>query len=205
MSRLLYIFLDTLCGLIVLLPLLVILQKKYFSDMSRRSKVLTALFACFLTAAFVATGIPSLRSLLLGYGMDFGINIIPLTDSFHNIKQFVLNVLLFFPLGLLLPLIWSRFKNFGVTALYGFLLSLFIECSQLFTLRSSDIDDLIANTLGAVLGYFIAKIFVLKTLPDDFPRGGWFPKEPYIITLITFGVMFLIQPFISSFLWELFI
>lgn len=205
MSRLLYIFIDTLCGLIVLLPLLVIIGKKYVPAMSNRSRALTVLFVCFLTAAFVATGLPSLRSIILGYGMDPGINVLPLAAAFHNLSQFALNILLFFPLGLLLPLLWPRFRSFGVTVLYGFLLSLFIEVSQIFTYRATDIDDLIANTFGVILGYFMAKIFVLKIFPGDFPRGRWFPKEAYIITLITFGVMFLIQPFISSFLWELFI
>lgn len=37
----------------------------------------------------------------------------------------------------------------------GFLISLFIESIQLTLDRSSDIDDLILNTLGAIIGYGI--------------------------------------------------
>ena len=45
---------------------------------------------------------------------------------------------------------WRRFSR-AVLAGAGF--SLLIECSQLLTNRACDIDDLIANTLGAALGY----------------------------------------------------
>mgnify|MGYP000320300661 CR=1 FL=1 len=37
----------------------------------------------------------------------------------------------------------------------GFAVSLLIECSQIFNGRATDIDDLIANTSGACLGYVI--------------------------------------------------
>ena len=35
-----------------------------------------------------------------------------------------------------------------------------IEITQLFNYRATDIDDLPANTLGVLVGYFIWKIFV---------------------------------------------
>jgi len=65
------------------------------------------------------------------------------------------------PLGFLLPLIWSDFRSIKKVALVGFCLSLTIEVTQLFTYwRLSCTDDLIANTLGAVLGCLIFKVFV---------------------------------------------
>ena len=39
----------------------------------------------------------------------------------------------------------------------GFLISLSIELTQLFLKRTTDIDDLILNTLGVIIGLLISK------------------------------------------------
>ena len=49
--------------------------------------------------------------------------------------------------------------------LIGFLISLFIEISQLFLSRGTDIDDLILNTLGTGFGLLLYKL--LKRLIKD--------------------------------------
>lgn len=64
------------------------------------------------------------------------------------------NVIGFLPLGFILPVISYRFRNGWLTGLIGFSLSLFVECAQLvFKVGCFDVDDLMLNTLGAVLGY----------------------------------------------------
>ncbi len=63
------------------------------------------------------------------------------------------NIIIFIPFGWLLPLV-SPFE--GQTPVYGFILSLLIETTQyIFAMGFSDIDDLILNTLGAFIGYWI--------------------------------------------------
>ena len=65
------------------------------------------------------------------------------------------NVVAFVPFGLLEGLILGR-KNFLRTSLDGFLLSFIVEVFQLlFMVGSYDVDDLILNTAGAMLGYII--------------------------------------------------
>lgn len=66
------------------------------------------------------------------------------------------NVIAFVPFGLFLPImINNRFGYFGMTLL-SFDMSLFIELLQLATkVGSFDVDDLILNTLGGLIGYFI--------------------------------------------------
>ena len=71
------------------------------------------------------------------------------------------NVLAFMPFGFLLPLIWKNFRNAKKVVLMGFLMSLAIEICQLFNLRATDIDDLMMNTLGALVGYCCWKVFSL--------------------------------------------
>ncbi len=73
--------------------------------------------------------------------------------EFNRIKGigFVENMILFVPAGALLLLSFSCRARFGYA--FGFLLSLGIETLQFISHRGiADIDDLIANTLGAALG-----------------------------------------------------
>lgn len=70
------------------------------------------------------------------------------------------NILGFIPMGIFLPSLFSKCKRAWVAILYGFELSLFIECLQLlFKVGSFDVDDIILNTLGVALGYFLFWLF----------------------------------------------
>lgn len=64
------------------------------------------------------------------------------------------NVLLYVPLGLLLPWVWKTSDWRRVTAA-GLAASLVTELVQPVVGRSFDVDDLIANTLGALIGYLL--------------------------------------------------
>lgn len=70
------------------------------------------------------------------------------------------NVVAFMPLGFLLPLIADkRLKFFSVTFI-SFGLSLGIELAQLITrLGCCDVDDLVLNTIGGMMGYGCYVIF----------------------------------------------
>ena len=69
------------------------------------------------------------------------------------------NVLLFIPAGLLLPRIWYRFRTFWKYLLCCLLSVGLIEAIQLFSLRGSlDVDDLILNLSGMLLGYIAYRI-----------------------------------------------
>ena len=72
-----------------------------------------------------------------------------------EIKTHILNVIMFMPLGFLLPCIWSVFRSVWKSGCTGFFMSLAIETSQLFCYRVTDKNDLITNTVGTVVGYII--------------------------------------------------
>jgi len=75
--------------------------------------------------------------------------------SVKNWANILLNVALFTPLGVLLPLLWKKFRKWYVTIPIGFGTSLAIELVQLAISRGiCDVDDFFANTLGAVIGFF---------------------------------------------------
>lgn len=84
------------------------------------------------------------------------INLLPFQSE--GIITYVLNIIMFLPLGFLIPLIWKRYRNPLKIFMIGFGFSLSIELCQLFNRRNTDIDDLMMNTLGAVIGYFIWKL-----------------------------------------------
>lgn len=96
------------------------------------------------------------------------VNLMPLTGLDDPIG-IVLNVALFVPMGLLLPLL-LRTPSAARVVTTGLLVSLAIELTQLLTDitistgRVADVDDLLANTAGTVLGYAVF------TMASTFPR-----------------------------------
>ena len=65
------------------------------------------------------------------------------------------NLALFIPLGLLLPLLYEKMDKIWKIAFFGFCLSVAIELWQLVLPRASDVDDVILNTIGALVGFLI--------------------------------------------------
>lgn len=88
----------------------------------------------------------------------------------NNINYFIINflgnIIMFIPIGLIIPILFKTSDL--IIILSGFCFSLFIEISQLFLIRGTDIDDLIFNTLGVILGLVIFKI--LKKFKIDFNK-----------------------------------
>jgi glycopeptide antibiotics resistance protein len=70
------------------------------------------------------------------------------------------NIAGFIPLGVLLPLLIAGLRKGWKVVLLTFLLSLAFETAQLITgLGVFDVDDLMLNTLGGLLGYSIFVVF----------------------------------------------
>ena len=66
------------------------------------------------------------------------------------------NIVGFIPLGILVPILFRRFNTPRKLIGLGFVLSLFFEIVQLLTvLGNFDVDDLMLNTFGASIGFFI--------------------------------------------------
>lgn len=66
------------------------------------------------------------------------------------------NVIAFMPFGFLLPLVTRHKTNWFATTIFAFAFSLFAETVQLtLKLGSFDVDDLLLNTAGGLLGYLV--------------------------------------------------
>lgn len=118
----------------------------------------------------IALSVVTLLALtLLGSATGTGVpNLIPgwtvsqqLTNPRHplGVGNVVGNVAMFVPLGWLLALVIRR-RRILIAAIVGFGLSALIEVVQWFTGRISDIDDLILNGSGAVLGACVAMLIL---------------------------------------------
>lgn len=76
----------------------------------------------------------------------------------YTALEFLANIALFIPFGLLLALAWSRLKTWHLAVL-GLLTSGLIEFVQFFLpTRFPTISDLVANTAGAVIGCLFVRI-----------------------------------------------
>ncbi|MCB7302574.1 VanZ family protein [Bariatricus massiliensis] len=82
------------------------------------------------------------------------------------------NVLIFMPFGFFMPMA-SRYRSFFLTLFYSFGLSLLVETFQLFTkVGSFDVDDLLLNTIGGVIGYIFFVICNTIRRWHDANRAG---------------------------------
>ncbi|GAA1312409.1 VanZ family protein [Saccharothrix xinjiangensis] len=89
------------------------------------------------------------------------VNPVPLLTA--DAPSFALNVVMLVPFGVLLPLVTSRAVSAGRAAVVSLAFSGAIEVVQLLIYvvagsgRSVDVNDLVANTLGGVLGYLLVR------------------------------------------------
>ena len=117
------------------------------------------IFLYYVYLVLETTGIGTIWEIGLYPGMKLQeeINLIPFRDGIS--LSMILNVVMFMPLGFLLPLLWKEYQSLVRTAIIGFCFSCGIEFCQLFNRRVSDVDDLLMNTLGAILGWLIWIVF----------------------------------------------
>jgi len=73
--------------------------------------------------------------------------------------QVIGNLVMLLPLGIYIPLLFPKLSGFFRVFIICLLVSISIELMQLITsVRSTDIDDVILNTSGSVVGYLIYRL-----------------------------------------------
>ena len=120
-----------------------------------------------------------------------GTNLIPFKEilrydltSIAFLKQVIGNILLFVPLGYFVSHYCKLRSVIGIT-IVSLLSSATIEITQHFIGRSVDIDDVILNVLGGIVGYLLYKITrnIEEKLPRIF-RKKWFYNLISILLVI---------------------
>ena len=166
-------------------------------------QLVTYIFGFYLIDVLVMTGIGKLGEFSLEWAW-------PPFESWSQSGRLssrflepFLNVVLFFPLGFFLPLLYRFNRSFFTTLLTGFLFSLSIECLQMFSRGISDVSDLFCNTLGTALGFFFFQLLARKINFRPFlalRKQG--KQEEALLFTSCVVVMITIQPWLISTLFN---
>lgn len=199
--------------------LLVFQSRKASYKLTLKHFVIVYIFIYYLTGVLSFTGIFTIFDTIVhnSFGIITSrglhipsdeINLVPFRWITEGIRPYIENIFLFVPLGFLLPFIWKKYEVFWRTTLFSFSFSLFIECFQLFNIRRiTDIDDLMMNTLGALIGWMLFRLLterlpglqqmvcIQSDLIKEFPF--LIREEACFYVVIAFmGMFFVYDPFI---------
>lgn len=197
MFRIILAAMDVIPAAVVLVPVFLLLYVTVYKRDLKKS-VLSCVFSLYLAAVFSLVGIPNITYVRF----EINLNLIPFLGLIDDFKNSILNVLLFVPLGWMLPVLWKKYRKRRETALFGLGMSLVIELLQMFTFRATDINDLIMNGIGTYLGFLLADALIRKYPVIRDAVNEEKTKELYGVWAITFGVMFFLHPFLSSAIWD---
>ena len=131
-----------------------------------------------------------------------GTNLVPFKEIFRYeitsesfLKQVVGNILLFVPLGYFVTYYCNIKSIVGITII-SLLSSTTIEIVQRFIGRSVDIDDVILNVFGGIIGYLLFK--GLNKLEQKLPRGL---RKKWFYNLLSMIIIVLISMYLTKTLW----
>lgn len=163
------------------LPILLIIEViRYKKSKAQETKFLNyreigiILFSLYIISLVAVTQFP-FRTTIKNY---MAVNIVPVFNTIKDMSHvhsgmesfmvrfwiinIVGNLVLLMPLAIFVPMLFKKFRSMKKTIILCFLVSVSIEFLQFLSMfcgnrRSVDIDDVILNTLGVVLGFFIFK------------------------------------------------
>lgn len=181
---------ETEAASMILIPILFLYQIFIFHNIKKTAAYI--IFSLYLTAMCFLVGFPSVTGIKIGWSYNF----IPFYGMLNDITNSYLNVLLFIPLGIFVPCLWPEYRIMMKTVGLGLMTSLGIEILQIFTFRATDINDVITNVAGTMIGYLIGRLIIKR-----FPQLNWLgckERELYLLYATVVVVMFFSQPFIQS-------
>jgi glycopeptide antibiotics resistance protein len=141
---------------ILYIPVFFVLKKKGIGILRQLSYVglfWSAFLIIFATILFQI----STSNLFNPDGATFRLDLMPFTWTegrwARMASEVIPNILMFIPFGFFLPVVWGRAKKWYVTIGIALLFSVCVETIQFFIGRAADIDDVMLNTLGGIIGY----------------------------------------------------
>ena len=186
---------EILMSMFLLIPVFSVLHKTRFHNIMKT--ILYFVFATYLAAVYLFVGMPTLQFMRF----ELSLTLTPFLPMIADFKNTILNIILFIPLGIMLPFLWKKYDTLRETLFFGFLMSLAIELLQILTYRATDINDLIANTIGAVLGYFVFRI--ISCIIPSITKFASRKNEITIVMLSVFAVMFFLQPYLATLYYKI--
>ena len=188
MDKIIYFITSMIPYSLLFSPIYIIIRIIYLKnkEINLKREIVLFIFALFLIALASQTIIPKIE-------IDGGIkivssgghktNLIPLKvikETYYEVFinkhinyftiNFLGNIIMFIPIGFLIKYLWNVEDKKVI--LIGSSISLFIELSQLFLQRGTDIDDIILNTIGTFIG-----IKLYELLKGGMKNGIWLHKK----------------------------
>ena len=191
------ILIRSMSGYIFVVPIVLF----YFLYLKKAKKKQTLLHnIIFLAFCYYIIGVLTMTGIGKLHSFSPNIVLIPFVDMIRGPIDTLLNIVLFVPLGFFIPFLYKKYKNIGNVTLIGFLLSLSIEIVQMFGRGSTDINDLITNTLGTILGYGFYKL-LFKVMQKDLCKKTQSNMinekiELLFFVVCSFVIMVTVQPYI---------
>ena len=131
-----------------------------------------------------------------------GTNLTPFKEIFRYelmssafIKQVLGNIILFVPLGYFVSY-YCKIKGIVGITIISLLSSVTIEIVQHFIGRSVDIDDVILNVVGGIVGFLLYKLF--KSINEKLPN---FMKKKWFYNLLSLIIILLVSLYLVNTLW----
>lgn len=110
-------------------------------------------------------------------------------------RNIILNILMFVPLGFILPLLFNKCRKWYITYLVGLGATLFIEVIQYISKRGVfELDDIMNNALGCMIGYGLV-IFINSIIKRKEKRYKLLTlityQVPLMVTILSFSILFI--------------
>ncbi|MCL6443858.1 MAG: VanZ family protein [Alicyclobacillus sp.] len=174
------------------------------NNIPKRNAFLYSVFFVYLLVIVKITLFP-IPHPILGGSHTLQTNLIPfrtirstlaMGSVFHDFYDLGGNILLFVPFGFLLPLIFKNQNRLVSVVFLGFCATLTVESAQFmisyvigYSYRHFDVDDLILNTLGTMMGYAAFRVLVrLQHSRAWKTRRAWITASATLVLMAVVGV-----------------
>ncbi len=178
--------------LVIVMTIVVILRVTYIMTSEKRKfclyeEIFELLFLAYLVLLFQLVTSQDLPG--------GGTNLMPFREILRYevgsrafYKQVFGNILLFIPLGYFATS-YCKIKGLGTITLVSLLSSLTIEVTQHYIGRTFDIDDIILNVVGGIVGFLLyTALNAIRNHMPKFLQRDWFFNLLSIIVLIVLGL-----------------
>lgn len=179
--------------------------KKVFNDqrsMSKTQGITLFLLCCWLLLVLALTTLSRGGNFTGSFNIDLFSAYANAWNkwSISELQLIIFNMLMFTPLGFLLPLFWKKAEKFKITFFVSIGLTICIETVQLLTGTGIfELDDLFHNCIGSLFGYFciMAILSIIREKRVRFVPIGKVLIFPCVIGMIigTVSLIYEQQPY----------
>lgn len=178
--------------LVIVLSIVIILRVSYFMKSDKKMVLHEEIFSLLFFAYILA-----LFQLVVEQDVYFGsgFNLRPFEEifryeigSYNFYRQVIGNILLFVPFGYFATS-YTRIKGVGGITIITLLCSSIIETVQYFIGRCFDIDDIILNVVGGIIGFlvFIAFDAIKRRLPKFMQKDVFYNIVSVLFIIVIIG------------------